>query len=348
MDTPAPGDSAQDPQDLLSQTDVEKLLAQVAEQETSTIVHTAGGGTETRQRGTIQPYDFRQPSFLSGAELRKLRLRHEEFINALAARLSIYLRLEFGLQMSKLETVSYQKFIDSLANPTVLSLFKLEPLRGVCLLDMHPRLGLTIVDRLLGGPAHSVNANRDLSEIENSLLDRAVQLILNEWCAQWKGVQELRPALLGHETNGRFLQTSPHDAVMLVLSMEARLGDCIEQMQIAFPFYTLEPLLRSLGADIVTSEPPPAVTPPAAIQWNPELDDLPLQITAEWQGLQMTAGQLSRLKPGDVVLLDPRAGNEVQVKLAGVPKFAGRPGTRNQAWAVQLLHRLDQKPNSKV
>lgn len=328
------------PADVLSQNDVERLLAQVAEQETTTVVHKATGETDTKKHEQIQPYDFRQPSFLTATELRRLRLRHEDFISSLAARLSIFLRLEFGLQMSKLQTLSYQKFIDSMANPTVLTLFKLEPLRGVCLLDVHPRLGMTIVDRLLGGPAHSVNASRDMTDIETSLLDRAVQVILNEWCSQWRAMRELRPVLLGHETNGRFLQTSSPDAMMLALGMEARLGDCVEQIQIGFPLFTLEPLLRQMAEGMREHDTATPATPAATPKWNPELDDIPITVTAEWEGLELTARELGNLQPGDVLMLDSRCANEVQVRLGGATKFTGRPGTRNQAWAVELTRRV--------
>src|SRR5262245_2383569 len=130
--------------DVLSQSEVERLLAQVAEQENSvTVVKDGGDARETKNRESIQPYDFRHPVYLSPTELRRLRIRHEDFIRALAARLSIYLRLEFTLQMSKLQTVTYQKFCEGLPNPTHLSLFKVEPLRGIGILDIHPRLGLT-------------------------------------------------------------------------------------------------------------------------------------------------------------------------------------------------------------
>src|SRR6185503_374356 len=166
--------------DVLSQSEVERLLAQVADQENTVTVVKEGERGEKKGKESIQPYDFRHPVFLSPAELRRLRIRHEEFIRALSARLSIYLRLEFSLQMSKLQTITFQKFCESLPNPTHLSLFKVDPLRGIGILEIHPRLGLTIVDRLLGGPAHSITADHDLSEIEMALLDQAVQLILGE------------------------------------------------------------------------------------------------------------------------------------------------------------------------
>src|SRR5664279_6033098 len=206
--------SLPDPEgEVLSQSEVERLLTQVQSAETEATVLRSGGLKSRFKHEDVQPYDFRQPAFLTSGELRRIRLRHEEFIRALAAHLSIYLRMEVSMQMSKLQTLSYQKYAEALPSPTHLTLFKVEPLKGVCLLDMAPRLGLTIVDRLLGGPAHSVNTNSELSEIETALLDQVAHLILSEWCQLWQKIGNVRPTLLGHETNGRFLTSSPHDCI---------------------------------------------------------------------------------------------------------------------------------------
>ena len=307
--------------DVLSQSEIERLLSQVSEK-------------ETKDQDSIQPYDFRHPLFLSATELRRLRIRHEDFIRALGARLSIYLRLEFSLQMSKLQTITYQKFTEALPNPSHLTLFKVEPLRGVGILDIHPRLGLTIVDRLLGGPAHSISADHDFSEIEMALLDQAVQLILAEWCHHWASVQELRPIMLGHENNGRFLQTAPRDTIMLVLAMEAKVGDCLEQMQIALPCFTLEPLIRKLGH--INGESTEEVAPVSAVRWNRNFDDVPVTVTAMWDDLKLTARDIVNLKVGDILPLDPKSVQQVKLRLADTPKFEGHLGTTDGKWAVAV------------
>lgn len=332
--------SADDPiSDVLSQNEVESLLAQVAQQEGGTVVHQISGEKVRRPHESIQPYDFRHPVFLSANELRKLRLRHEEYIRALTARMSIYLRLEFGLQMSKLNTVTYQKFMDSLPNPTHLTLFKAEPLRGVCILDVNPRLGLTIVDRLMGGAGH-VQANaRDLTGLEVALLDQAVEVILTEWCSHWSALQELKSVLLGHESNGRFLQTSPADTAMLVLTMEARVGDCMEQIQMGFPYYTLEPLVRRLGEELDTEANERAASGPE-LRWNKNFETVTVPVTAEWNNLEITARELSALKPGDVLTLDPDCLNQIRLRIAKVPKFLGTLGTVNDRWAVSVRQTL--------
>src|ERR1700677_4511030 len=114
-------------------------------------VLTAKGVRETRKTEDIRGHDFRQSGFLAPSELRRIRLRHEQFIRSLAARLAIFLRLEFGLQLSKVQIGGYQNFTENLPSPTHITLFKTEPLKGIGLLVIPPKLGLTLVDRLLGG-----------------------------------------------------------------------------------------------------------------------------------------------------------------------------------------------------
>ena len=332
-----------EPNEVLSQSEVERLLAQVeadsppaggAEGVTEA---GASAGARTAVRSAAQPYDFRQPSFLSQNQMRRLRLLHEAFLRSLSARLSLYLRLEFSVQMTKLHTLPFQKFVDELASPTHLTLFKAEPLRGICLLDVPPRLGLTIVDRLLGGPAHSVSLDREMSEIELALLNQAVGIVLAEWCGQWTSIKDLRPQVLGFESNGRFLQSSPHDTVMLAVAIEVRLGDCVESMQFAFPCRTLEPLISSLNAISERSEEPAGgAERPRPRHWNPALAHVRVPVVAEWQNLRLTARQLTSLRTGDVLPLSPEQSNDVKVRLARVTRFNGRLGSAGERLAVQL------------
>jgi flagellar motor switch protein FliM len=148
-------------------------------------------------------------------------------------------------------------------------------------------------------------------------------------------MQELRPSIVGHENNGRFLQTAAHDTVMLCLSMEVRLGDCLEQMQLVFPYFTIESLVRKLS-DVQETEKIQSKQAAGGVRWNSNLDDIRVNVTAEWQGLELTARELAMLKPGDVILLDPGCAEQVEVRLERIAKFRGRLGTRAQKWAVEI------------
>ena len=78
-------------------------------------VLTAKGHREMRKASEVRSHDFRQSGFLAASELRRIRQRHEQFIRSLAARMAIFLRLEFALQLSKVKIVGYQKFTEALA-----------------------------------------------------------------------------------------------------------------------------------------------------------------------------------------------------------------------------------------
>ena len=297
-------------------------------------VLTAKGVRERHKAEDIRTYDFRQSGFLAPSELRRIRQRHEQFIRALAARLAMFLRLEFTLQLAKVQIVGYQKFIESLPSPTHITLFKTEPLKGVGLLVIPPRLGLTFVDRLLGGPGVMPEESRDLSEIEIVLIDQVVTLIITEWCNHWPEMRGLQSSLLGHENNSRFLQTATPDTAMLILTMTGGIGEQLESIQMVFPYATIEPLMRLLSPTLPVSDA--AAARAATPKWNPEFNEVKVPVIAEWQGLKMSAGDITRLKVGDLLMLDPAGAAEVRILFNNIPKFTGRPGTSDGKWAAQL------------
>src|SRR5688500_19910037 len=98
-----------------------------------------------------QRFDFRHPVFLSSAEWRKLRMEVDEFVEATGAVLSTYLRLDLGMQLGKLHTLTFGEFTSSLPSPTHLTLFKTDPLRGISIIEIQSGIGQAIVDRLLRG-----------------------------------------------------------------------------------------------------------------------------------------------------------------------------------------------------
>lgn len=334
-EAPAPGDQPQEASGL----PVENLVKVVQAEESATPVIQPGGSIGRFKPEDIQHCDFRRPAFLTSSELRKVRFRHEDFIRSLAAHLSTYLRLEVGIRLVKFQTLSYKEYADGLPSPTHLTLFRIEPLQGVGVLDMPLRLGLTLVDRLLGGSAQGVAVGAELSEIDIALLDQITLLILNEWCQLWVKVETLRTVVAGHESNGRFLNSTTPDSVMLVLSAEVRLGDCVEPFQLALPFLMFEPLARKMArAGQLPVGAAPAKSAPA--RWNPMLNDVPIRIRTHWHGLELSARALSLLKPGDVLRLESQDFGRVEVLFERTPKFNARLGTAGNRWAAELTEAL--------
>jgi flagellar motor switch protein FliM len=324
--------------EILDQSEIDKLLSEAITAPKQQIFRADGKKVDGANAPKIETYDFRNPVFLTEVELRRLRLLHEDFIRYLTARLSLFLRMEFALKMSKLTTLTYQKFTDNLPNPTHLCLFKAEPLLGVGIMDINPRLALTLVDRMLGGRGHSVKLERYLTEIEIALLEDIIMIILEEWCHQWKHEKELHPQVIGHENNGRFLQTSPKDAIVLGLTLEANFGDCAEQIQIGVPYYTIEPMVKTMQARRQKDSGPGGVS--AKAEWKPIYEHITIPARAQWSAFEVSLREIVNLRVGDVIEMPAGIVDQTEVALNGTPKFLGTIGVDNEKVAVKLTKKI--------
>lgn len=296
---------------------------------------------------SVRPVDFRQPALLSPAELRRLRIRHDEFVRSLGARISVYLRIDFNITVSGLETISYRRFLERLPGATQLAMFRVESLSDIGIIETPPAFGLAIVERLLGAstPNATPQVARDLTDLEAAVLDEFLKVVLKEWCRNIAHVSESSGAIAGHENNPRFLLPSAlnceadREVNLLVLSLEMRMADYAPVvMRIATPYAMLDPIIRQLLCNIDrNAETSVRASTEKSVQWNPMFDQLQVSLTAEWHGLQVPARTLAQLKVGDILPVQDDLLQKVQVCVGRVPKFLGRLGTSENTRAVELL-----------
>jgi flagellar motor switch protein FliM len=321
----------------MSQSEVEQLLASVGGNDA---MESGSGGDSGAGQALVSRHEFPQLASFSAGEMRNLRIRCQSFANSLAARLSVHLRLEFALQLTRLEAVRFQPLMAALSQPAFLTLFRMEPLESVCLLDMPVRLALTVVDRELGGPAVCPDEVRDLTEMEGKLASKLVRLILAEWCSTWADLVPTRPLLLRHETSGRFLNFCAAETMFLTLGLEARIAQTVEAIQIAFPLSVLEPLIAKLNAGLQDDHKTRTAQSGAGPRWNPALNDAQVRISAHWRGVEISARELAALKAGAVLRLRPDATSRVEVSLDDQAKFTGQLGTAGRQLAVRIAETL--------
>ena len=305
---------------------------------------TTGSATETEAVTSASPSPapkFQQGEILAENVKRKLRTRQEEFARAFGARLSSYLRLDFGVTVARLRTLTFQKFFEQTVTPTHVALFKAEPARGIGLLEIPPPLGLNIVDRQLGGAGQVKHPEHALTELETTLLNQIAKMLLAEWCAQWRDLQPLEPSLLGHEIDVRFLNTLPRDAMVLEFAFETTMGEAQQQFRIGFPYESLEPFLRRLGESARVVATDPVVAAPTTSRWNPQFDNLSVALVARCDGLELTARRVATLKVGDTLAVEPQCLQAVHLRLGNSTKFTGVLGKSDGHWAVQLTQKTE-------
>ena len=299
---------------------------------------------------SIQPCDFRSPALLSEGDLRRLRTQQAEFARHFAAKVSAFLRLEFVLSLAGVTTLPYARFTQALPDPAHLTLFRLDPLDGLGIISLPPALGLVITNRMLGGRGAppGEGGERALTEIEISLLEDFVRMIAEEWCRQWPEPPNAQPILVGYETNGKFLQTSPDDATMLVVSLDATLGERTHTLQIAMPFSALE-------ANIKQAQPArPRAARNSAFASDPTLiirraaaAGISLPAVADWKVADITVRDVMNLRAGDVLELAAETLTRTRINLTGQPLFVGTAGVRDGRVAVMLTGRMNDDSAKK-
>ena len=98
-------ENQQNKRELLDQSEIDRLMEESQKGPLAKIYRYDGTQFDSEVNVGVDSYDFRNPVFLSEIELRQVRIRHEKFMHYLAARLSMFLRMDFGLKMSKLYTI---------------------------------------------------------------------------------------------------------------------------------------------------------------------------------------------------------------------------------------------------
>jgi flagellar motor switch protein FliM len=330
-----------DPNEALSQFDIDALLAQaeVAGEKKPPAFRANGERFGAGEPRRVENYDFSNPVIIDEMIMRPLFQRHEEFAGLVSARLSIFLRMDFGLKPQRVAAVAYHRFVDSVPNPSHVLLFKAEPLPGVGVLDINTRLGLTIVDRMLGGKGHSVKAHDHLTEIETNLLDDILFVILEEWCRMWGVDRRLVATRVGHESGGRYLQTSARDTVMFVAAFECALGDCTDTIQIAIPLPAVDGIIRGLGVNRLPSGAEAADTGRHSA-WRPAYNCIPIRLNMEWDACEISLREVLGLKPDSIVPLPRDIARQTHVRLSGATKFVGEIGVEAGRLAIRIDKRI--------
>lgn len=325
--------------ELLSQGDIDALVEEASASEGNTILNCDGERYLRSAKIRVETYDFRNPVFLTETEMRQMRIRNESFVNYLNARLSMFMRMDVNLKMGGLETVTYSKFTESIPSPIHINLFKIDQLTGVGVLNLNARLALTIVNRMLGGKGNSIQEERNLTEIEMALIDDVVMIILNEWCKQWEDIRDLSATILARENNGRFLQTSPHEAIILVLDVEAALGDCQDKFQLAVPYYMVEPVIKDMQEQArkfgyMSSEEKKS-------QWQHSYNSVTVPVSAEWKAFDIKIKDLLSLEVGDVLELPDDIAQKTRLRVKNSSRFIGEVGVEGERVALRITEKSE-------
>ena len=324
--------------EVLSQSEIDELLRSLSEG-TAPEPDTSS----TTKEKPILPYDFARPQKVNKEQQRTLEIMYDSYCRQLASFLSGYLRTNVTLEVLSAEQVTFFEFSNALANPCILSIVELLPLKGSIILEISPNIGYAVIDRILGGPGTGVKNMRDFSEIEKILLERVVAHMLAPLPQTWENVKEIRPRLTQIETNSQFAQIiSPTETIALV-TMSIKVGTVQGLMNFCLPVPVIEPILDRLYTRywFATARDEDGIDYMEELQSKIETADI--SVSAVVGKTNIMVSDFVNLNVGDVILLDSFVDSEMEVYVGPLQKFYAKPGLSRGRNAIQITKLIERE-----
>jgi len=269
-----------------------------------------------------QPYDFRRPDRIAKDQLRAIHLLHENFARSLASSLSAYLRAYVAVNLISVEQLSFMEFSQCLPSPTCLVSLGMKPCEGNAVLEINPSLVFPILEMLLGGIGKSATKiNRELTEIEQSILESLFRIVLHDLKIAWNTVTPMEFSIDSHETDPQLMQIlAPNEAVVAV-SMEIRIGENAGMMNIGIPSIVVKMLRHKF--DQQWSLRKTESTDDEQSRIFRLIKSAALRLDTRLNGPTITVEDLLDLAEDDVLTFDYPVARPVDLAVNGILKFRG-------------------------
>lgn len=287
------------------------------------------------------PYDFRRPDRIAKDQLRAIHLLHDNFARNMASSLSAYLRAYVIVNLVSVEQLSYVEFTQCLPSPTCLVSLGMKPFDGNAVLELSPSLVFPVLEMLLGGSGRSsAKITREITEIEQVVLDGLYRIILHDLKQSWQSVTQIDFTIEARETEPQLLQILAPNEAVVAIGLEVRIGENTGMLNIGVPSITIKMLRQKFDQQwsVRRTESTEEEQRHTLALIKPAI----VQLDARLQGPTLSVEDLMRLETGDVLAFDYSIDRPVNILINGTPKFRGQVVTtgRKKAFVIEEMYKV--------
>ena len=308
---------------VLNQNEIDSLLGFDAGQE--------GGKTTSGIRAIVNS------ALVSYERLPMLEIIFDRLVRLLTTSLRNFTSDNVEVSLDNISSIRFGDYLNSIPLPAIISVFRARELDNYGLFTVDSNLIYSVVDVLLGGRRGTTALRiegRPYTTIERTLVQRMIEVILQDMKAAFEPVAQVEFALERIETNPRFAAIArPANAAILVklrIDMEDRGG----RIELLMPYATLEPIRTLLlqmfmgekfGRDSIWES-----------HLATELWSTDLEIHAVLDEQIMNLRDVMEFKVGQTVLLNTTPEGQVELRCGGIPLLLGRLGRVGSHVAIRV------------
>jgi flagellar motor switch protein FliM len=288
-------------------------------------------------------------ALVSYERLPMLEIIFDRLVRLMTTSLRNFTSDNVEVSLDNITSIRFGDYLNSIPLPAILAVFRAEQLDNYGLFTVDSNLIYSIVDVLLGGRRGTAAMRiegRPYTTIERTLVERMIEVILQDMCQAFEPLAPVSFSLDRLETNPRFAAIArPANAAILVklrIDMEDRGG----RIELLLPYATLEPIRKLLlqqfmgekfGRDSI---------------WEghlaTELWSTRVNIDAILDEQVLPLSTIMSLKPGDTIMLNAGPDSKIELRCGGVPLLRGRMGRVGSSVAVRVEDAIERADKSRL
>lgn len=316
--------------DTLSQDEIDNLLSALSSGELNP------DELDKTPEKSVKNYDFARPSKFSKDHLRTLEIIFENYGRLLSTNLPAYLRKNVQVEVMNAEANTYSEFSNALSNPVLLGVVNFAPLEANIIIELAANLGFAVVDRMLGGFGNPLEKNREYTEIELVIVERILEVCTNLLIEPWESVVNIEPRLERIETNSQFAQFISPSEMTAIVTMNIKIGDTEGLMNVCIPYSCVEPVIDKLNTKYWYS----AMKEDSTGEYRDNIEDIidyaKIPVRAMLGRSSISVNDFANLQIGDVIKLDTKVDDELDVYVGNIRKFTALPGASSNSYAIRV------------
>lgn len=284
----------------------------------------------------VNLYDFRHPDRVSKEQMRALRTIHERFGRFFATYLSSTLRMMVDIKVDSIDQVTYSEYAMSLTTPACIYVISMENLNGSGLIEFSSDLFFILLERQLGGVGKSAIESREVTIIEQKVLEKVLVNALTFLNEAWETITPLGCKLESFETNAQFVQIAPPSETVVIIILDVYIKDKTYNINLAIPYYVIEPVMQNLSAQTWIALAHHAGEEDQSTKVRDNILQTEVNLIARLGTADINIKEFVNLQKGDLIRLNENINDPLKISVNENLKFLGSPGTSGIHKAIEI------------
>ena len=318
-------------------------MEKVLSQEEIDQLFRAAQGAAPETRAALEPVvrtcDFRQTGQLTKLQVQQVTLLHAPFPPNLGNSLGAYLRVGIHANLVAVEQITYGEFLSRLSEQTYMVAISLLPAEEAAAMQLELPILFPMIDVLLGGSGQGLAEPRDLTEIEEQILESVVALICRELESAWEETLPLTFRPGQRQKQAQIITMMDAGERVLYLSFEVLLNDIRGLLNLVFPSTVSNVLLRKLASQGTIKRRPS--TADSSARLRERLLECGFNVELQLAHIPVRIGEIVDLQPGQIVSLHRAQQDSMSLSVNGRAIFSGVPVSCGPLRGALLQEKLE-------